>query len=293
MRKFPIIVSMAGFLACGARIGGTDTPPTDGIQPDVAVPDVTYTGWDISPEAKAGAKPLKEVEFLPTTGQKPDGTEPDLTPFFPDWCEQKPINPGHDPGCLALSQQFGCKFIKNPGPVGAWLSPGISMLFCATCELTTGGDDCRCDSPAVSTIPTSDGGSLCLNVIVFESIAPEVISDHHQLLTRFDPVEDVAEALAYTFFEPDIVHAYNQGEFLQMGPDNPDSTAFSCVADKVFGTLAFAVNGAYEVQTFAVKRAEQCPRHVIERVTLKVEGDGTVTRQSAELVCTDSLDGCG
>ncbi|NOZ01216.1 MAG: hypothetical protein GXP54_04925, partial [Deltaproteobacteria bacterium] len=175
MRYLLSLTMLTVLWSCGGGGGGggdtdavdaTDTPVVD-----VQSQEVSYPGYDVSPEVKAGARPIAEVEFLPTTGQKPPGDEPDLAPFFkgPDpWCEQKPLGPGQDPGCVSLSKQFNCKYVQNPGPVGAWLSPGVSMLFCATCEPASGDVDCECVSESVSTIPTPLGGTLCLNAIIFE-----------------------------------------------------------------------------------------------------------------------------
>ena len=296
MRFGLALIAAMGMAACGGGdSGGTDAPGGDMGPNDVPVSDVNYPGYDVSPEVKAGARPIQEVEFLPTSDQKPEGKEPDLSPFFkkPDpWCEQEPISPGHNPGCLSLSQQFGCKYIENPGPVGAWLKPGMSMLFCATCDLTDDGAGCLCVSPAVSTIPTDDGGSLCLNVIIFESIVPEMVTDRDLLLSRFLPVEDVGEALAFLYFQPGIHHVYTQAAFWQFEPDDPGDAAFSCIAEKVFGTLAFPDGDGFQVQTFNEAHGDQCPTNVLERVTLRVESDGTYATQKSELVCTDALEGC-
>lgn len=271
-----------------------------GTQKDIASTDkgqlkdqeVSFPRYDVSPEVKAGARPLNEVEFLSTTGQKPAGSEPDLIPFFPDWCEQKPISPGHDPECLALSQQFGCKNVENPGPVGAWLKPGVAMLFCALCDPAPDPIDCECTSDSVFTISTPLGGSLCMNAIVFESIAPEQVADRENLLDRFKPVQDVGEALAFSFFEPEIRHAFNQEDFLNMGPLETGASPFSCILPEVVGTVAFASGEGFEVQTFRVHEGYGCTTHVIERVTLLVNEDGAVSVEASELVCTDFLDGC-
>jgi len=291
------IVAAVLFTACGnGANNNSDTISPDTAASDVNAPDVNYSGYDIGPEALAGAMPIDEVDFLPTSEQKPEGKEPDLSPFFPDYCEQAPISPGMDPGCLTLSQQFNCKFINNPGPVGAWLKPSIAMLFCAVCEPGSDGKACECVGPAISTIPTADGGSLCLNAIIIEDGVlkkPELIDNREALLSRFLPIEDRGEALAFAFFEPDIRHLYTAAAFLQLEPgDDMGGITFECITDKVFGTLAFDSDPGFEVQTFRVAAPGSCPEHMIERVTLAVGSDGNISTSSSDLVCMDMSASC-
>jgi hypothetical protein len=280
--------------ACG---GGGSSKDALADSAEVAEPDLAVVdpGWvyDLSPEAVAKAVPIEQVIVLPT--DRPPGLGPDLSAFYPKtepkkYCIDTPPKDGSDPSCKPLGDLFGCRYLRNPGAIGAWLRPATAILLCFRCqEDPAKPGTCNCTGPSLDKVVDASGESLCVDAIIHDGAGPKKLSSPAEFAGRFSPVEDGAEALAFASFVHGVRHVFDAGDLLSLRPPgDPASTPFRCLTDRTSGTLASPLDdGAFDIQTFRKADPGECPPNAITRVSLRIQADGTPGPASPELICAD------